>query len=145
MPGLRSLQAGQYYAHPQNSFWKILGHLYGAPVATYPQRIALVKKQGLALWETLKCCERSGSLDANIDTATIEVNDFEGFLKSHPGITRIFFNGATSEKEFMRRVLPTLAPKTTARLFFARLPSTSPAHASMHIEDKIEAWSVLKD
>jgi TDG/mug DNA glycosylase family protein len=143
MPGIRSLQEQQYYAHPQNGFWKIMAALFDMPVASYPQRVALIKKNHLALWDVLSSCERPGSLDSKIDPDSIEVNDFAAFLKKHAAITRIFFNGGTAEKEFMRRVLPDLPQNISARVILKRLPSTSPAHASLTMAKKIKAWSVI--
>jgi TDG/mug DNA glycosylase family protein len=143
VPGVKSLEEQQSYAHPQNSFWKIMGKLFGAAVETYEQRIALIKANKLAVWDVLASCTRQGSLDASIDPASVEVNDFATFLKKYPTIKRIFFNGATAEKEFMRRVLPTLSQNIKARLFLKRLPSTSPAHATLRVEQKIKEWSAL--
>jgi TDG/mug DNA glycosylase family protein len=143
MPGVRSLEEQQYYAHPQNSFWKIMGGLFHAPINTYEQRVSLIEDNSLALWDVLQCCARQGSLDSKIDPATIEVNDFSTFLKKHTAITRIFFNGATAEKEFTRHVWPSLPSSLRARLSLKRLPSTSPAHAGLRIEKKIKEWSVL--
>ena len=120
-----------------------MGALFAAPVETYPQRTALIRDNGLALWDVLESCTRPGSLDAKIDPATIRVNDFAAFLKKHRAITRIFFNGATAEKEFMRRVLPALPGALAGRLALKRLPSTSPAHAGMNAARKLKAWSVI--
>lgn len=145
MPGIRSLEAAQYYAHPQNAFWKVMAELFGAPVETYAQRVALIKKNNLALWDVLKCCQRTGSLDSSIDDKTIEVNDCTAFLTTHPKITRVFFNGAKAEKEFLKRVLPQLPEKIRARLTLARLPSTSPAHAGMKPAAKVKAWRAVRD
>lgn len=121
-----------------------MAELFDAPVETYPQRIALIKGNGLALWDVMKFCERYGSLDMRIDDATIEVNDFADFFQKHPGITRVFFNGAKSEHEFMKRVLPELPEKISARLKLKRLPSTSPAHAGLKLADKLKAWKAVK-
>ncbi len=143
MPGVKSLQEQQYYAHPQNSFWKIMGKLFAASTDTYKQRIELIKDNDLALWDVLQCCTRQGSLDAKISPDSIEVNDFSAFLKKHAAVTRIFFNGATAEKEFTRRVLPGLPQNIKTRLSLKRLPSTSPAHAGLRVEKKIKEWSVL--
>lgn len=140
MPGIKSLEAQQYYAHPQNAFWKIMGELFGVPAETYPQRVRLIEKNGLALWDVLKCCERHGSLDTRIDDKTIEVNDFAGFFGAHHKITRVFLNGGKAEKEFLKRVLPNLPENIAARLELHRLPSTSPAHAGMKRADKVKAW-----
>jgi hypoxanthine-DNA glycosylase len=144
MPGVRSLEEQRYYAHPQNQFWKIMGALFDMPVGTYAQRLTLIKKNKLSLWDVFSSCERRGSLDSNIDPDTIEVNDFEGLLNQYPHITRIFFNGATAEKEFARRVIPRLPHDVAARLRMKRLPSTSPAHAGMKVENKLKEWSAIK-
>lgn len=144
MPGLKSLSEQQYYAHPQNAFWKIMTTLFYAPVDTYAQRVDLIKGNGLALWDVLKFCERHGSLDTRINDATIEVNDFAAFFKKYPGVTRVFFNGAKSEQEFMKRVLPALPDDVSARLELKRMPSTSPAHAGLKFADKLKAWKAVK-
>jgi TDG/mug DNA glycosylase family protein len=144
VPGVKSLEEQQFYAHPQNSFWRIMGKLFNDPVETYAQRRALIKGNGLALWDVMARCVRQGSLDSEIDPASIEVNDFEAFLKKYSTIKRIFFNGATAEKEFARRVWPRLPQDVVARLSLKRLPSTSPAHAGMKVEKKIKEWSIVK-
>ena len=140
MPGVASLNAGQYYAHPQNRFWLIMGRLLGFdPLQTlYEQRIRYLTNAGVALWDVLQSCERSGSLDSAIRRETQVVNDFPGFLATHPNIRRIYFNGAHAEQSFRRYVRP-LLPDTTA-LTFIRLPSTSPAHASLSFDDKLACW-----
>lgn len=143
-PGVRSLAEHQYYAHPQNNFWKIMGGLFEMPVNTYAQRVALIRKNRLALWDVLSTCERHGSLDSNIDKDTIEINDFNDFFAAYAQITKVFFNGATAEKEFQRRVVPQLPKEVATRLKMKRLPSTSPAHAGMPLVQKIKEWSVLK-
>jgi hypoxanthine-DNA glycosylase len=143
MPGVRSLAMQQYYAHPQNSFWWIMGQLFKAPAQTYPQRVALIKKNRLALWDVLQYCERKGSLDNSIVSHSIEVNDFNVFLKSRRDIAHVYFNGARAEQEFNKRVLPGLAPGLAERLTLTRLPSTSPAHANIRPEDKLKAWSII--
>jgi TDG/mug DNA glycosylase family protein len=144
MPGIKSLEAQQYYAHPQNAFWHVMSALFEAPVDTYAQRVALIKDNELALWDVLKCCERHGSLDMRIDDATIEVNDFVGFLKKHPAITHVFCNGTKSESEFRKRVLPALPESLRDRLVVNRLPSTSPAMAGMPKVKKIKAWQAIR-
>lgn len=118
--------------------------LFDAPVETYAQRVDLIKNNGLALWDVLEFCERHGSLDTRINDATIEVNDFAAFFKKFPAITRVYFNGAKSEHEFVKRVLPTLPEKIATRLELNRLPSTSPAHAGLRLADKLKAWKVVK-
>jgi len=140
MPGEASLKAGQYYAHPRNAFWPIMGELFGAgPSLPYQERVAFLQSAGIALWDSLQACLRSGSLDASI---TGEVtNHFPGFFDKHPNITHVFFNGMKAERVFRRHALPAL---TEDQHIFARLPSTSPAHAAMTLEAKVQAWCVVR-
>ncbi len=138
MPGERSLAARQYYAHPQNAFWRILCELLGIDrAATYAERIRALKAARIALWDVLHSCVREGSLDATIEAET--ANDFAAFFSAHPSIGRVYFNGAKAEASFRRHVLPALL----TRLRYARLPSTSPAHASLPYARKLAAWRAI--
>lgn len=145
MPGAASLAAARYYAHPRNAFWRIAGALLGFDAgAPYPARTRALAGAGFALWDVLQSCERSGSLDAAIPEHSEVANDFAAFLRDHPGVHRIFFNGAKAEASFRRRVLPQLeAAGAARRLSLTRLPSTSPAHAGLPFERKLEAWRAI--
>ncbi len=141
MPGEASLRAGQYYAHPHNAFWPILGDLlHFDPALPYRQRTAALKASGIALWDVLLSCRRRGSLDADIDPRSLAVNDFSAFFKTHPRIRAVFFNGATAETCFRRYVPQAGLP---ADLVTRRLPSTSPAMASLNFAEKKEAWRMI--
>lgn len=138
MPGVASLTAGQYYAHPQNSFWKIMQEILGIPAATdYEDRVEALKRSNIALWDVLESCIRPGSMDAAIDMDSVKANDIKALLQRHPAINVICFNGSTAEKVFKKRVLPSLGDFSVT---YIRLPSTSPAHASMPLENKVMAW-----
>lgn len=138
MPGGASLQAGQYYAHRQNRFWPFMGALVGAdPSIPYPLRVQRLTAAGIAVWDVIASCRREGSLDSAIRDET--VNDFSGFLATHPRVRTVLFNGAKAEASFVRSVLPTLPPTA---LICHRLPSTSPANASQTEATKIAAWKV---
>jgi len=138
MPGKESLRAVEYYAHPRNVFWRIIGELVGAsPALPYDARIQLLQSSQIALWDVLASCSRSSSLDADIIAETITPNDFASFIKHHSQITHVFFNGAMAEKLFQKHVLPNLGE---TYLHFLKLPSTSPAHAAICYEQKLEAW-----
>ena len=140
MPGIASLTAGQYYAHPRNQFWPLMGELVGAgPQLSYPQRISALKTARIALWDVMASCVRPGSLDARIDPHSVTANDFAGFLQSHRAITSVFFNGAAAEGAFLRHVERTL-PRALA---LTRLPSTSPAHAALSFAQKLDAWRAI--
>ncbi len=144
MPGVASLEAAQYYAHPRNAFWPIMGELFDIdPGAEYAARIREFERLPLILWDTLRSCHRPGSLDANIDIASARANDFPGLLARFPGIRAILFNGATAEKYFRRLVLPRLGRIDNLELL--RMPSTSPAHAGRSFDEKLVAWRRLLD
>jgi len=139
-PSIRSLEAGQYYAHPQNAFWKILGCLLGAgPQVAYPERLAILKRSGIALWDVLENCVRPGSMDGAIVEKDSRPNDFMAFFEIAGNIERVCFNGRKSEQMYRKLVLPTL-PETFSSIETVVLPSTSPAYASMRFEEKLEKW-----
>lgn len=143
MPGTASLAAGEYYAHPRNLFWPIMGALVGAdPALPYAERVARLAAAGIALWDVLESCVRPGSLDSAIDDASAEPNDFATFFAQHPRIGHVFFNGAKAEQVFRRRVLGQV-PLPPLQL--QRLPSTSPAHAGRTLAQKLDAWRVVAD
>ena len=144
MPGGASLAAGQYYAHPQNLFWRIMLDLLGGePGLSYPGRIELIEANGIALWDVLESCVREGSLDSAIEEATIAVNDFASFYRRHPRIERVFFNGAKAEASYRRYVRASVGDLGRPRQYL-RLPSTSPAHAALSFGKKLEAWRVVR-
>ena len=143
MPGKASLDAREYYAHPRNLFWPILCELIGArPDLPYAGRVRALNARGIAVWDVLESCVREGSLDADIDEATIRVNDFAAFYRSHPRIAAVFFNGAKAEACYRKHVLPRLGDRR-APLHYQRLPSTSPAHAAMSYLQKRSAWKAV--
>lgn len=143
MPGKASLLANRYYAHPRNAFWPIMGELFGAgPEVSYAQRVRILKRAGVAVWDVLASCARAGSLDSDIDEDTIVPNDFVSFFRTHRRIGRVYFNGAKAEASFHRHVLPVLGPM---RLGMTRLPSTSPANASWSHARKLQAWRSVRD
>ena len=143
MPSEASLEQGQYYAHPRNAFWYIMGSLFRFNAeATYAERKVLLIKNRVALWDVLQECERDGSLDSSIITSSIKTNNFPHLLASYPTIQLIVFNGATAEKVFKKRVLPGLKTQLE-RVRMIRLPSTSPAMAALTREQKMEQWSEI--
>jgi len=95
------------------------------------------------VWDVLQSCNRLGSSDSNIKLATIKTNDFAGFFAKYGSITQIFFNGRMAEKLYLKRILPALNHRFSY-LEYQSLPSTSPAYAVLKLEQKIEAWKVIK-
>ena len=144
LPGQRSLQMHQYYAHPQNAFWKIILQLFGvASPQPYTRRVRILTDHGIALWDVLAAAERPGSLDSSIVHATARTNDFASFFRAHPQIRRVFFNGRKAEEMYRRFVLPDLQTGFE-ELSYECLPSTSPAHAGMTFAKKLESWARIR-
>lgn len=131
-PGVASLQAGQYYGHPQNQFWKILSALWSVDLVArpYADRIEAARQRGLGIWDVYASCEREGSLDSAIRRP--ELNDLAGLLGACPQLRAIAHNGGES----FRHAKHTLA----LGLPVHKLPSTSPANAGWSFERKLAAW-----
>ena len=140
MPGVASLRAQQYYAHPHNQFWKIMGTLCGAGMTLpYSQRLEALQHAGLALWDVLHSCVRPGSLDTAIELEGAVANDLPGLLAAHPRIVRVCCNGGLAYATLRQRFGAQLAQRF-AYLTLQRLPSTSPANASWSYARKLAAW-----
>ena len=137
MPGQKSLDENQYYAHPRNTFWKIMAHIYGFVIdLPYAERCNKLTSNKVALWDVMQNCERPGSLDSAIVSDSIISNDFNTFLKTYKNVTLIAFNGQKASLVFKSKVLKTL----DCEIDTITLPSTSPAHASMSLDEKLELW-----
>ena len=144
MPSVASLLGQQYYGHPRNAFWPIMSALFGMdPGLCYLERKEVLMKNGIVVWDVLQSCNRLGSSDSNIKPASIRINDFAGFFAEHMGIKQVFFNGKMAEKVYQQRILPVLNDGFSY-LEYHCLPSTSPAYASLKLEQKIEAWKMIK-
>lgn len=134
-PGAASLARQQYYAHPQNQFWKILQAIWPSSrsvtcLSSYEKRSEWLLERGVGVWDVYASCERQGSLDTAIRNA--QVNDFVSLARQCPQLKAIVHNGGESFKH----------AKHTAALGLPvyKLPSTSPAHASWSFERKLIAW-----
>lgn len=135
LPGRRSIAKQQYYAHAQNAFWPIMNELFDID-GHYERRCEQLADRKIALWDVLAGSVRPGSMDAAIRMDTANPNDFDEFLGAHPGVELIAFNGRKAEQLFARFIrIP-----SARRLPCVRLPSTSPAYASMTFSVKLAAW-----
>lgn len=140
MPGRASLEAGQYYAHRYNAFWRIASELLNFdPCAPYRTRTKALRSARIAVWDVLHSCVRPGSMDAMIDRDSEVANDFRRFFRTHRDITHVFFNGAKAEASFKKHVLPVME----VPLHYRRLPSSSPANASVPLRRKLAAWRAI--
>lgn len=140
MPGVASLAAQQYYAHPRNLFWGFMDALYGiAPTLDYAQRLSRLQAQGIALWDVLAACERAGSLDGRIVRGSEVANDFVTFRRDHPRLARLCLNGGKAAEAFERHVRRA-QPGACEGLEILALPSTSPANAGQTRAAKFRRW-----
>ncbi|SHJ88268.1 DNA-deoxyinosine glycosylase [Epilithonimonas mollis] len=137
VPGVKSLEMQQYYAHPQNQFWKIMFHLFDEEFSSdYKRKIALLKKNKIALWDVIESCERKGSLDTEIRNEID--NNIPELIDNHPNVKTIFCNGQKSYKNLIKIMgkdfkIPILV-----------LPSTSPLH-TIKFEEKLESWKIIEN
>ena len=136
LPGEASLRARQYYAHPQNQFWRLLGSAIGEDLAAmaYENRLARLSSRGIALWDVVGEARRQGSLDGAIRGAM--PNRLKEYVMAHPRLRAVAFNGKTAAR-LGRTALAGLAP-----IQLIDLPSSSPAH-TMAFADKLAQWAIL--
>lgn len=134
-PGSASLLAQQYYAHPRNHFWRLVGDVTGTDLAAlaYPERLRALQRTGIGLWDVIGRCRRAGSLDGNIREA--EFNDFSALVARCPRLALACFNGKTAARH--------VAHVESFGLAVRVLPSSSPAN-TMAYADKLAAWEVIK-
>ena len=145
MPGNASLRGAQYYAHPRNRFWPVMGALCGfAPEAPYEDRLEALARAGIGVWDVIGRCERQGSLDAAIVRGTEVVNPIMERVHASPALRAIALNGAKAAAAFRRHVQPLLASSARGEIACLALPSTSPANAAQSLAQLQQAWSVLQ-
>ena len=136
LPGKKSLDLKQYYGHDRNRIWKILSYLTNndIPIA-YQQKVELLHKNKIGLWDVAHSARREGSLDSNIKDES--PNDIEKLLDNYSSIRVIGFNGKKSEKMFYKYFTEKLGIK------YVPLPSTSPANMAINFEEMCSRWSEL--
>ncbi|KVA73430.1 DNA-deoxyinosine glycosylase [Burkholderia ubonensis] len=136
-PGEASLDAAQYYAHPRNQFWRLLGEVLGEPALhelAYDARLERVLKHGIGIWDVLAACHREGSLDSAIRNA--KPNDFDALREHAPLLKKVCFNGKTAGR--FAEVIGAAGYETLV------LPSSSPANAMMSFEQKLALWRRIR-
>ncbi|MBC8198069.1 MAG: DNA-deoxyinosine glycosylase [Candidatus Marinimicrobia bacterium] len=135
MPGKVSLLQNQYYAHPQNSFWKILFQLFNSNfISDYSDKIKFLKENKIALWDVCQSCYRKGSLDSDIQKEN--PNKIVELIETTPSIQKIIFNGQKAEKLYFKHL------KRINGINYFTMLSTSPANASYTFEQKLENWEL---
>lgn len=136
MPGPEALRKQQYYGFKGNHFWRIMSDLLArGRELPYDDKIELLRRNRIAVWDVLESCERVGAADAAIRNAN--PNDIPGLLAWHPGIHTVFCNGTLSARLFERHFAGAIARRMIG------LPSTSPANAAMPYATKRRHWTVV--
>ncbi len=137
IPGAKSLEMQEYYAHPQNKFWSIVFELFNEDFTKdYQQKLQILRKNKIALWDVIDSCERKGSLDSEIKNET--GNDILKLLEDYPNLKIIFCNGQKSYKNLIKTF------EKNIKIPIVALPSTSPLH-TISFDKKLEVWQQIKD
>ncbi|MBB5407999.1 hypoxanthine-DNA glycosylase [Paraburkholderia sp. HC6.4b] len=138
LPGEVSLAHGQYYAHPQNKFWLLVGEAIERDLVgmVYSTRLETLLEHHIGLWDVVAEARRAGSLDSRIrDHAS---NDLIALIDTLPKLATIAFNGGTAAKIGMKAL-----GERGVQYRLVRLPSSSPAHASVSYAQKLDIWRRL--
>lgn len=133
MPGDKSLELGEYYAHPRNRFWKIIAEITNEQVPTnYKEKQQLLERHKIGLWDVAEAADRKGSLDSDILDAT--PNDLDGFVQTHNKIKVIGFNGTKAQNLFA------MFFQRNPKIAYFALPSTSPANTGITFDEICNKW-----
>lgn len=145
MPGVASLQAAQYYAHPRNRFWPLMVLLTRIDATQdYPARLQALRGRGVGLWDVIGECERHGSLDTSIVRGSEVANPLPALIKTLPGLRAIACNGGTAHRAFVRFIQPQLSARDRSLPVWS-LPSTSPANAAWPLPRLQAVWQPVAD
>lgn len=137
MPGPEALRRREYYGFPGNHFWKIMGSLFeNSGLESYSRKKELLRREKIALWDVIGVCERVGASDSTIKN--VRPNDITSLIKRCPNIRTIFLNGKKAENYYRKHF------GSVIQIASFTLPSTSPAHAAMSLDQKRAEWSVIK-
>ena len=140
MPGVQSLEKQQYYGNPRNHFWSIVCALLQVNVPNdYEERIQLLRKHNIGLWDVISHCERIGSLDSAIKNEV--PNDFKALFQEYPQIECVLFNGSKAYEVFRKKIGFELLGERK----YYKMPSTSPVPGKhiQTLEGKIKSYAIL--
>jgi double-stranded uracil-DNA glycosylase len=137
-PSIKSFEQNFYYAHPRNQFWPIMEELFGVSLKNNEEKRVFALEKGIALWDTYASLKRGEGNSSDANLKELQVNDFDAFLKKYPNIEHLFFTGQKAYQGYMKH-FKHIDIETTL------LPSTSPAHAAMKKEEKLERYRVVRD
>ena len=132
LPSVKSREAGFYYGHPQNRFWKVLAAVLSCPVSvSIQEKKEMLLEHRIALWDVIESCDIVGSSDSSIKNV---VPADVGMLLEKAAIDRIYANGKKAGSLYRKYIFPKTKMPVTA------LPSTSPANAAWSLEKLAEMW-----
>ncbi len=135
-PSVKSREAGFFYGHPQNRFWRVMAAVLEEDVPTsVEEKITLLETHGVALWDVIASCTVTGSSDASI--RDVLPNDLSPLFAGGT-IRAVVTNGGTATRLYARYQEPVWHLPPLA------LPSTSPANAAVSLEKLVAAWSILR-
>ncbi|EHO13680.1 DNA-deoxyinosine glycosylase [Myroides odoratimimus] len=138
MPSIKSLDFQEYYGNKQNVFWKILFSVFREEYSdVYKDKLDLLQRKGIALWDVLQSCERKSSLDSDITAE--EANDIKGLLMEYPNIRTIVFSSQKARQYFDKYI------GQIEGVSLLTLPSPSGANARMSFQEKVAHWQELKN
>lgn len=138
MPSIKSLDFQEYYGNRQNVFWKILFSVFREVYSdVYKDKLDLLQRNGIALWDVLQSCERKSSLDSDITAE--EANDIKGLLIEYPNIRTIVFSSQKARQYFDKYI------GQIEGVSLLTLPSPSGANARMSFQEKVTHWQELKN
>lgn len=136
LPGDRSLQAQEYYAHPQNRFWKLIQRIFNiTDFHSYSEKLNILLENRIGLWDVCAQAKRKGSMD--LDILEEIPNDLTTFFSQHPHLYTIIFNGQKARKVFDKHF------KKADQYQYYTLPSTSPANAQYSLEKLLLEWQLI--
>lgn len=145
MPSATSIEKQQYYAHPRNQFWPIVGTLFEIDChLPYTTRCSMLLDRGVAVWDVLAQCVRKGSLDADIVASSVKPNDIASLVTKSTEIKHIFFNGQKAQQLYQRYIQAN-SQASLQNIECTRLPSTSPAHAAISLAEKLAVWKIIAE
>jgi hypoxanthine-DNA glycosylase len=136
LPGDASLTKQEYYAHPQNKFWRLMAAVLQTNIPqTYNEKIALLTTHNIALWDVAATAVRKGSLDSAMQE--VVPNNIDAFLQEHTTITTIAFNGLKAAALYKKHVT------FVEHIRYITLPSSSPANAGKSFELLVKEWQKI--
>lgn len=135
-PSVKSREAMFFYGHPRNRFWKVIAEIFDEEEpSTIEEKKALILRNNLALWDSIRSCTITGSSDSSVKD--VVPNDISAIINGSK-VSRVFCNGALSYKMYTKYIYPEI------KIEAVKLPSTSPANAAFSLERLVKSWKIIR-